>query len=218
MRSIATCADFDKRRDDLLEAGRNMSRRTGVFRRTKIPANGQKRRGIPVRAEFGYVSDYKKDRSIIDATVRDHSLHPIVRSAKVFQDLLTFHIYVDGNGRTARLVMDLILMASGYPPPWFEDTPCPANFEKYFIGHTCVDFDDDPTLLSDVVFEIWLGLQTTQRILTEEGCDIDLGESPLTDPSSIDALTFIPWRHHFKERPPVSRRRERIFENEKVKT
>jgi Fic family protein len=41
-------------------------------------------------------------------------LHPVVRAAEAHERLVTIHPFIDGNGRTARLVMNLILMANGY--------------------------------------------------------------------------------------------------------
>lgn len=43
------------------------------------------------------------------------SLHPVVRAAEAHERLVTIHPFIDGNGRTARLVMNLILLAHGYP-------------------------------------------------------------------------------------------------------
>jgi Fic family protein len=41
-------------------------------------------------------------------------LHPVVRAAEAHERLVTIHPFIDGNGRTARLVMNLILLANGY--------------------------------------------------------------------------------------------------------
>ena len=43
------------------------------------------------------------------------NLHPVVRAAQAHERLVTIHPFIDGNGRTARLVMNLILLARGYP-------------------------------------------------------------------------------------------------------
>lgn len=42
-------------------------------------------------------------------------LHPIEYAARVHNELVTIHPFVDGNGRTARLLMNLLLMQAGYP-------------------------------------------------------------------------------------------------------
>ena len=45
-----------------------------------------------------------------------HQLHPIERAAKVHADFVGIHPFIDGNGRTSRLLMNLELMKVGYPP------------------------------------------------------------------------------------------------------
>ena len=41
-------------------------------------------------------------------------LHPIVLAAEMHEKLVTIHPFIDGNGRTSRLVMNLILLQHGY--------------------------------------------------------------------------------------------------------
>lgn len=42
------------------------------------------------------------------------TLHPVVFSAEIHERIATIHPFIDGNGRTARLVMNLILLRHGY--------------------------------------------------------------------------------------------------------
>ena len=46
----------------------------------------------------------------------EHELHPVVLAAQAHHRLVAIHPFVDGNGRTARLVMNLVLFRFGYPP------------------------------------------------------------------------------------------------------
>ncbi len=43
------------------------------------------------------------------------ALHPVLYAAEAHERLVTIHPYIDGNGRTSRLVMNLILLQHGYP-------------------------------------------------------------------------------------------------------
>lgn len=43
-----------------------------------------------------------------------NSLHPIVLAAELHERLVTIHPFIDGNGRTSRLIMNLILLQNGY--------------------------------------------------------------------------------------------------------
>ncbi|MDB5340908.1 MAG: fic [Planctomycetaceae bacterium] len=45
-----------------------------------------------------------------------HDLHPVAFAGEAHYRLVSIHPFVDGNGRTARLLMNLLLMMAGYPP------------------------------------------------------------------------------------------------------
>ena len=44
-----------------------------------------------------------------------NNLHPVLLSAEMHERLVTIHPFIDGNGRTSRLVMNLILLQNGFP-------------------------------------------------------------------------------------------------------
>lgn len=44
-----------------------------------------------------------------------NSMHPVELATNMHEKLVTIHPFIDGNGRTARLVMNLILLQRGYP-------------------------------------------------------------------------------------------------------
>ncbi len=43
------------------------------------------------------------------------TLHPVVLAAEMHERLVNIHPFIDGNGRTSRLVMNLILLQHGFP-------------------------------------------------------------------------------------------------------
>lgn len=45
-----------------------------------------------------------------------HTMHPVRYAALAHYKLVDIHPFVDGNGRTSRLIMNLILLKAGYPP------------------------------------------------------------------------------------------------------
>ncbi len=53
---------------------------------------------------------------LLQKYTRNQNLHPVERGALIHYDLVTIHPFIDGNRRTARLLMNLILLHHGYPP------------------------------------------------------------------------------------------------------
>lgn len=53
---------------------------------------------------------------IRQSAIRRECLHPVEYAARVHADFVKIHPFVDGNGRTARLLNNLELMKAGFPP------------------------------------------------------------------------------------------------------
>lgn len=49
-------------------------------------------------------------------TLKNNSTDPVTLAIDAHLELVSIHPFVDGNGRTARLLMNLILLHAGYPP------------------------------------------------------------------------------------------------------
>lgn len=58
----------------------------------------------------------EKMEEFINWLQRSENLHPIQRASEAHYKFVSIHPFVDGNGRTARLLMNLILMQNGYVP------------------------------------------------------------------------------------------------------
>ncbi|MDD9953613.1 MAG: Fic family protein [Candidatus Woesearchaeota archaeon] len=57
-------------------------------------------------------------------------MHPVVLAAKAHHELVRIHPFVDGNGRTARLLTNLLLMKHGYAPIIIQQ----KDRKKYFAA------------------------------------------------------------------------------------
>lgn len=55
-------------------------------------------------------------RALLDWYQQAASLHAVERAAQLHTRFVKIHPFVDGNGRTGRLLLNLELMKSGYPP------------------------------------------------------------------------------------------------------
>ncbi len=57
------------------------------------------------------------------------ALHPVERATLAHFRLVHIHPFTDGNGRTARLLMNLLLMRTGYPPAVIRVEDRPAYYD-----------------------------------------------------------------------------------------
>lgn len=71
------------------------------------------------------------------------SYHPVELATLAHYELVTIHPFVDGNGRCARLLMNLILMQNGYPPAIISKRDREkyiSSLEKAQLGGSLDDF------------------------------------------------------------------------------
>ena len=77
--------------------------------------------------------------------------NPIIISAQAHRRLVSIHPFVDGNGRTARLLMNLLLMQQGYPPAIIRMEDRPAYFNALSKADQTGDADDFCILVASAV-------------------------------------------------------------------
>ncbi len=80
-----------------------------------------------------------------------HRLHPVERAAKVHTDFVKIHPFTDGNGRTSRLLMNLELMKSGFPPAILSVEKRLRYYETLDQAHTQGDFEPFLALVVEIV-------------------------------------------------------------------
>jgi Fic family protein len=69
--------------------------------------------------------------------------HPVEVAAEAHYRLVTIHPFIDGNGRTARLLMNFVLLQKGYPPVLIrkrDRVPYLNSLEKAQLGGSKEDF------------------------------------------------------------------------------
>lgn len=79
------------------------------------------------------------------------SLHPIVRGAMLHAIFVGIHPFVDGNGRTSRLLLNLELMKVGYPPIIIRVENRLVYYNALDKAHTTEDYHDFVELVSKEV-------------------------------------------------------------------
>ena len=79
-------------------------------------------RRVPVRilGSTTILPNPRKLQSLMDNFLQwlkqENKLHAVELAAEAHYRLVTIHPFIDGNGRTGRLLMNMILMMKGYPP------------------------------------------------------------------------------------------------------
>jgi Fic family protein len=68
------------------------------------------------------------------------TLHPVERASRIHADFAGIYPFVDGNGRTARLIMNLELMRSGFPVVIIPVEARSAYYTNLDVAHTKGDY------------------------------------------------------------------------------
>ena len=80
--------------------------------------------------------------------------HPIVRAALLHGELVKIHPFIDGNGRTSRLIMNMELMRSGYVPVIIKKDDRLKYYEALDKAHTTGDYTDFVKLVTEAEKEM----------------------------------------------------------------
>jgi Fic family protein/DNA-binding Xre family transcriptional regulator len=84
-------------------------RNAGIYRCLPVRISGSSH----VPPEPYLIEKMMEDYFIFYETQKD-ILHPVILAAEMHERLVTIHPFIDGNGRTSRLVMNLILLKNGF--------------------------------------------------------------------------------------------------------
>ena len=89
------------------------------------------------------------------------AFHPIVRATLVHGEFVKIHPFIDGNGRTARLLLNFELMKNGYPPVIIKKEARARYYDVLDLAHTTMNYEPFIELVSELVIEsekLWLSI------------------------------------------------------------
>ena len=122
--------------------------------------NAGKYRGenVTIKGATHIPPDYIKVPELMEKLILNYetwnNYHPIIRAALLHGELVKIHPFVDGNGRTSRLLMNLDLMNSGYNPVIIKKEDRLKYYEALDKAHTTGNYTDFVKLVTKLEIEI----------------------------------------------------------------
>lgn len=87
--------------------------------------------------------------------------HPVVRATLLHGEFVKIHPFIDGNGRTSRLLLNFELMKTGYTPIIIKKENRAKYYEVLDYAHTTMDYGPFLEFVAELVTEsqkLWLSL------------------------------------------------------------
>lgn len=88
-------------------------------------------------------------------------LHPIERASLLHGEFVKIHPFIDGNGRTARLLLNFELMKAGFPPIIIRKEMRVEYYDSLDLAHTTGDYTNFMNLVSrcaEESLDLWLSV------------------------------------------------------------
>jgi len=119
---------------------------SGVYRNCNVTIAGAKHRPpefLKVPEKMANFINWYETESI--------TLHPVERATMVHGEFVKIHPFVDGNGRTSRLLMNLELMKAGFPAAVLPVSKRLEYYETLDSAHCSDEYDPFIKLIAEVV-------------------------------------------------------------------
>ena len=120
----------------------------GKYRRENVTIKGA--RHIP--------PDYIKIPELMEKLILNYETwnkyHPIIQAALLHGELVKIHPFIDGNGRTSRLIMNLALMNNGYNPVIIKKEDRLEYYDALDKAHTTGNYTDFVKLINKLEIEM----------------------------------------------------------------
>ena len=89
------------------------------------------------------------------------SYHPVVKATLLHGEFVKIYPFIDGNGRTARLLLNFELMKNGYTPIIIQNEQRAQYYDALDLAHTTMNYGPFLKLVSDLVVEsekLWISV------------------------------------------------------------
>lgn len=109
----------------------------GVYRRENVLISGAQHippNHVKVNEQMTELMDWYKMNSA--------NLHPVETAAVLHSLFVKIHPFVDGNGRTARMLLNMVLMRSGYVPIVIKKEQRARYYAALDVSHVTEDYED----------------------------------------------------------------------------
>ncbi|QWB95622.1 Fic family protein [Mycoplasmatota bacterium] len=100
-----------------------------------------------------YMNVPYKMQNLIDQYQSWKDFHPVVRACFLHGEFVKIHPFIDGNGRTARLLLNFELIQSGYPPVVIKTENRVDYYDALDKAHTTNNYTDFIKIIVDLVNE-----------------------------------------------------------------
>ena len=115
-------------------------------------AGRYRRENVTIKGAIHIPPDYLKVPELMEKLVLNYEnwndFHPIIQAALLNGELVKIHPFIDGNGRTSRLLMNLDLMNHGYNPVIIKKEDRLEYYEALDKAHTTGDYTDFVKLIT----------------------------------------------------------------------
>lgn len=124
-----------------------------------------------------------------------HDLHPVEFAGEAHYRLVSIHPFVDGNGRTARLLTNLLLMMFGYPPAIIRKRDRLAYIgalEKAQLGGSKADYEKIFAKAADRSLDIYLKAVKGESVIGDVDTDhlLKIGELAKAAGETVPTIRF----------------------------
>lgn len=121
-------------------------------------AGRYRRENVTIKGATHIPPDYLKVPELMEKLILSYEswkeFHPVIQAALLHGELVKIHPFVDGNGRTSRLLMNLDLMNHGYNPVIIKKEDRLEYYEALDKAHTTDDYTDFVKLITKLEIEI----------------------------------------------------------------